>query len=67
MNDDQSLTKALYSHFLAKRDRAQATLNLYLKNSVGVGEHAGILDDMIKLVEDLASAEECLRIFKQNN
>jgi hypothetical protein len=58
------LVKALHSHFQAKRDRAQATLDLYLKNSVGVGEHPDVLDDMIKVVEELVTADECLKLFK---
>jgi hypothetical protein len=67
MDINQLLVTALHSHFIAKRDKAQATLDLYLKNSVGVADHPNILNDMIKTVEELATADECLKLFKKDS
>jgi hypothetical protein len=39
---------------------AEAKINLYLKNPVGVGEHPNIADEILKAAEQGAHAEEVL-------
>ena len=40
------LVKALNDHYTAKISEAIATLNVYLNNSVGIGEHSDILEEL---------------------
>jgi hypothetical protein len=52
--------KALQDHYVAQISEAVATLNLYLNNSVGIGEHSDILAEVKKYVEILDSADSKL-------
>jgi len=56
----QNLLTALRSHFIAKRDRAVANLNNYLNNSAGIGEHPDVVEECIKLLQDLSDADGVL-------
>ena len=48
------------SHFVAKRDKAVANLNNYLNNPAGIGEHPDIVEECIKLLQDLSDADGVL-------
>lgn len=52
--------KALQDHYTAKISEAVATLNIYLNNSVGVGEHPDLFAEILKYVEVLDSADSKL-------
>ena len=52
--------KALHDHYVAEIIEAVATLNVYLNNSVGVGEHPDILTEIKKYVDILDSADSKL-------
>jgi transcriptional/translational regulatory protein YebC/TACO1 len=56
----QNLINAIRSHFAAKRDRAMANLNNYLNNPVGVGEHPDVVEECVKLIQDLSDADDVL-------
>jgi hypothetical protein len=49
--------KALIDHYNSKISEAVATLNLYLNNSVGIGEHSDILEELKKYVDILDDAD----------
>lgn len=51
---------AAKSEFMSRRDRALAQLELYINNSVGIGEHPNIISEITKLTEELSSADDCL-------
>ena len=57
----QNLYKALYNHYQAKKDKAMFQLNLSFQNPVAIGEHPQLVDDCIKLVDDVASADESIQ------
>jgi len=44
---------AMKSHFIAKRDRAMANLSNYIISPVGIGEHPDIVEECIKLIEEI--------------
>ena len=44
---------------------ADATLKIYLENSVGIGEHPQHLEEVDKLVEKIATAEEKIKVLQQ--
>ena len=45
---------------MAQRSRAVANLNNYLTSSAGVGEHPDVVEECIKLVDDIEHAESSL-------
>ena len=58
------MLKAAVSHFGALRDRTVANLNAYLQNPVGVGEHADLVGEVVRMVEDLDRANHCIELLK---
>mgnify|MGYP003638844550 FL=1 len=54
------ILKALEDRYHAQISEADATLKIYLENSVGIGEHPQHLDEVDKLIEKIANAEEKL-------
>ena len=51
------LVKALHDHYVSQISEAVATLNLYLNNSVGIGEHSDILAELKKYMDILDDAD----------
>ena len=54
---DTRFYRALKQHYLAQKEEALATLDLYFNNSVGVGEHPNIVAEVDKLVSQISDAE----------
>lgn len=54
------LISALKLRYEAQKMEAIATLEVYLKNPVGIGEHPQIVEEMDKLVHTIADVEGCL-------
>ena len=52
---------ALYAKYQADKADAVARLDIYLSNSVGIGEHPQHLEEMDKLVDKIATAEDKLQ------
>jgi len=52
------LLQAALSKYEANRDEALAVLDVYLNNSVGIGEHSNLLEEVTKWTEALTEAEE---------
>jgi len=59
------LYDALKSQFEAKKQKALATLTIYLTNPVGIGEHPQHLDEMVKLAEDLTEADDVIKTLEK--
>jgi triacylglycerol esterase/lipase EstA (alpha/beta hydrolase family) len=55
---------ALEAKYIAQIKEAQAVLQTYFQNSVGIGEHSDILPEFDKWIEQLASAEEKLQALR---
>ena len=55
------LLRALEDRYNAQISEAEATLKIYFENSVGIGEHPQHLDEIDKLIEKIANAEEKLQ------
>jgi methylaspartate ammonia-lyase len=60
MNNSNIIYDALMSQFVAQKQKALATLTIYLTSPVGIGEHAQIIDEMVTLVKSLAEATDCI-------
>ena len=54
------LINALKLRYEAQKMEAIATLEVYLKNPVGIGEHPQIIEEMDKLVHTIADMDGCL-------
>lgn len=57
--------EALRAKYQAQRLEAIATLEVYIKNAAGIGEHPQIIEEMDKLVRDVADADDCLETLDQ--
>lgn len=60
-----ALLQALEDRYNSQISEADATIRIYLEKPVGIGEHPQHLDEIDKLVEKIASAEEKLKILKE--
>lgn len=62
---------ALRAKYVAMRLEAIATLEIYTKNAVGIGEHPQVIEEMDKLVRTVADANGYLealdKIFVQTD
>jgi hypothetical protein len=54
------ILKALEDKYYAKISEAEATLDIYLTKSVGIGEHPQHIEEADKLVDTIAQNEEKL-------
>ena len=54
---DGLILDALYAKYHADKSDAVAKLDVYLNNSVGIGEHPDILNEMDKFIEKFAEAQ----------
>ena len=61
MNLKPTLIQALEDKYNAKISEADATIKIYLTNSVGIGEHPQHLDEIDKLLGVIADAEDKLQ------
>ena len=57
--------KALKKRYEAQIAESVATLNIYVNNSVGIGEHPQHLDEMDKLLQVIVDAEEKIKVIER--
>jgi hypothetical protein len=60
-----AILDALEARYEAQILEADATLKIYLDSSVGIGEHQQHIDEVDKLIEKIASAEEKVKVLQQ--
>jgi hypothetical protein len=58
------MLEALKKRYEAQIAEAKVTLNIYLSNSVGIGEHPQHLDEIDKLLGSIAEAEDKLKVIE---
>ena len=61
----KAILTALEERYKAQISEADATLKIYLENSVGIGEHPQHLDEVDKLIQKIANAEENLKVLEE--
>ena len=59
------MLEALKKRYAAQIAEAVATINIYTKNSVGIGEHPQHIDEVDKLIAKIAEAEDKLKIIER--
>ena len=60
----QALLDALEARYEAQIAEADATVKIYLENSVGIGEHPQHIDEVDKQFEKIAAAQEKLEVLE---
>ena len=60
-----AIIQALEDRYNAQISEADATLKIYLENSVGIGEHPRFINEVDKLIEKIATAEEKLKTLEE--
>lgn len=58
------LLQASLSHYIAKRDIALSELDVYINRPVGVGDHASVTSEVIRLFAELESAESVIQVIR---
>ena len=61
----RAIIEALEDRYNAQISEADATIKIYLNHSVGIGEHPQHIDEVDKLIDKIAQAEEKLKILKE--
>ena len=61
----RAILNALRAKYEAEIAEADATANIYLENSVGIGEHPQHIDEVNKLIEKIANAKEKLDLLDE--
>ena len=59
-----AILDALEDRYTAQISEADATIKIYLENSVGIGEHPQHLDEIDKQFQKIADAQEKLQAIK---
>ena len=60
-----AILDALEDRYTAQISEADATIKIYLENSVGIGEHPQHIEELDKLIQKQVDAEDKLKILKQ--
>ena len=60
-----ALINALEDRYNAQISEADATVQIYLEKPVAIGEHPQHIDEIDKLIEKIAHAEEKIQILQQ--
>jgi|TARA_X000001036_G_scaffold438992_1_gene488417 uncharacterized protein (DUF342 family) len=61
----RALLEALEDRYNSQISEADATIQIYLEKPVAIGEHPQHIDEIDKLIEKIATAEEKLQVLKQ--
>ena len=61
----RAILEALEARFEAQVSEAEATIKIYLENSVGIGEHPQHIDEIDKQLQRISEAEEKLEAIKR--
>ena len=59
-----AILDALEDRYTAQISEADATIKIYLENSVGIGEHPQHIDEVDKQFQKIAEAQEKLQAIK---
>ena len=61
----RAILNALRAIYEAEIAEADATVNIYLSNSVGIGEHPQHIDEVNKLIDKIAQAKEKIEVLDE--
>jgi len=61
----RAILDALRARYEAEIAEADATANIYLENSVGIGEHPQHIEEVDKQIDRIANAKEKLEVLDE--
>ena len=61
----RAILNALRAKYEAEIAEADATANIYLDNSVGIGEHPQHIEEVNKQIEKIANAKEKIDVLEE--
>ena len=61
----RAILEALRARYEAEIAAAAATANIYLENSVGIGEHPQHIEEVDKQINKIANAKEKLQVLDE--
>ena len=61
----KAILEALEAKYNAQIAEADATIKIYLENSVGIGEHPQHIEEVDKLIEKIANAKEKIDVLEE--
>ena len=61
----KAILEALEAKYNAQIAEADATIKIYLENSVGIGEHPQHIEEVNKQIEKIANAKEKLDVLDE--
>ena len=61
----RAIIEALQDRYNAQISEADATIKIYLEKPVVIGEHPQHIDEIDKLIDKIAQAEEKLKILQE--
>ena len=61
----RAIIDALEARYEAQILETDATLKIYFESSVGIGEHPQHIDEVDKLIDKIANAEEKIKVLQQ--
>ena len=61
----RAILEALRARYEAEIAEADAIANIYLSNSVGIGEHPQHIEEVNKLIDKIAQAKEKLEVLDE--
>ena len=61
----RAILNALRARYEAEIAEADSTVNIYLSNSVGIGEHPQHIDEVNKLIDKIAQAKEKIEVLDE--
>ena len=64
MDIRESMIKALRKKYEAVIEEAKATAEVYLHRPVGIGEHPQFIEELDKLINTIAEAEDKLTVIR---
>ena len=62
---NSKLIKALKARCKAEAAEAEATMEVYLNNAAGIGEHPQVVEEMAKQLEKLSNADDNLETLER--
>ena len=61
----EKILEALKKRYQGQIAEGYATINIYLQNPVGIGEHPQHLDEIDKLLQVIVDAEEKIKVIER--
>tara|TARA_B100000287_G_C20349465_1_gene669170 strand:- start:73 stop:291 length:219 start_codon:yes stop_codon:yes gene_type:complete len=63
---NKAIVNALRAYYIGEIEKAKANVNIFLENSVGVGEHPDVMESITQLIEKIAQFEDNISVLDKH-